>query len=90
MRCGRAPGTPLQTTSNSHELIHDIHTVQEGLALRMTAVEHQLSDIQRELGSLCELLRGQYQRRASGHDRDSDLISVDSIRRRKPTLQDFP
>ncbi|CAD5209103.1 unnamed protein product [Bursaphelenchus xylophilus] len=80
-------GDVAKTTSNTHEMIHDIHSIQEGLAVRMTSVEHQLSDIQREIGSLSELLRSQYQRRPSGNDRDSDLISVDSVRRRKHTMQ---
>jgi chaperonin cofactor prefoldin len=50
-------GDVAKTTSNSYELIHDIHSTQEGLALRMTAVEHQLSDIQREISQLSEILR---------------------------------
>uniref|UniRef100_A0AC34FLS1 Calmodulin-binding domain-containing protein n=1 Tax=Panagrolaimus sp. ES5 TaxID=591445 RepID=A0AC34FLS1_9BILA len=50
-------GDVAKTTSNAYELVHDIHSTQEGLALRMTAVEHQLSDIQREIGNLAEILR---------------------------------
>lgn len=51
----------------------------------MTAVEHQLSDIQRELGSISELLRGQFQRRPSGMEA-AEFTSGDSLRRRKPTI----
>uniref|UniRef100_A0A915MZN8 Calmodulin-binding domain-containing protein n=1 Tax=Meloidogyne javanica TaxID=6303 RepID=A0A915MZN8_MELJA len=45
-------GDVAKTTAHSHDLMRD-----EGMALRITAVEHQLSDIQRELTSLSELLR---------------------------------
>nr|CAD2194319.1 unnamed protein product [Meloidogyne enterolobii] len=50
-------GDVAKTTAHSHDLMRDVHTTQEGMALRITAVEHQLSDIQRELTSLSELLR---------------------------------
>jgi hypothetical protein len=36
-------GDVAKTTSHSHELMRDVHTTQEGMALRITAVEHQLS-----------------------------------------------
>uniref|UniRef100_A0A1I8BKF5 CaMBD domain-containing protein n=2 Tax=Meloidogyne hapla TaxID=6305 RepID=A0A1I8BKF5_MELHA len=45
-------GDVAKTTAHSHDLMRD-----EGMALRITAVEHQLSDIQRELSNLSELLR---------------------------------
>ncbi|KAL7078457.1 hypothetical protein ACQ4LE_002286 [Meloidogyne hapla] len=50
-------GDVAKTTAHSHDLMRDVHTTQEGMALRITAVEHQLSDIQRELSNLSELLR---------------------------------
>ncbi|CAI2305834.1 unnamed protein product [Caenorhabditis sp. 36 PRJEB53466] len=51
-------GDVAKTSSNTYELVHDVHSTQEGLSLRITAIEHQLSDISRELSSLAELLRG--------------------------------
>uniref|UniRef100_A0A7E4VBW9 CaMBD domain-containing protein n=1 Tax=Panagrellus redivivus TaxID=6233 RepID=A0A7E4VBW9_PANRE len=80
-------GDVAKTTSNSYELIHDIHSIQEGLALRMTAVEHQLSDIQREIGGLAEVLRaamGADQRRLST-DVDNNMPR-DSLRRRRAAI----
>lgn len=50
-------GDVAKTTSHSHELMRDVHTTQEGMALRITAVEHQLSDIQRELSGISEMLK---------------------------------
>lgn len=46
-----------QTTSNTYELMHDVQNNQEGLSLRMTAMEYQLADINRELTTLVEFLR---------------------------------
>uniref|UniRef100_A0A1I7UKZ9 fructose-bisphosphatase n=1 Tax=Caenorhabditis tropicalis TaxID=1561998 RepID=A0A1I7UKZ9_9PELO len=51
-------GDVAKTSSNTYELVHDVHSTQEGLSLRITAIEHQLSDISREISSLAELLRG--------------------------------
>ncbi|CAI4230167.1 unnamed protein product [Auanema sp. JU1783] len=51
-------GDVAKTSSSAYELMHDVHSTQEGLSLRITAIEHQLSDISREIGSLAELLRG--------------------------------
>ena len=74
-------------------MIHDIHSTQEGLALRMTAVEHQLSDIQREIGNLADVIRTAitprdapkegYKRRESGYDPETSPNQRDSVRRRK-------
>ena len=70
-------------------MIHDIHSTQEGLALRMTAVEHQLSDIQREIGGLADVIRAaitpkeSYKRRESGYDPETSPNQRDSVRRRK-------
>ncbi|KAI6179492.1 Small conductance calcium-activated potassium channel protein [Aphelenchoides besseyi] len=80
------------TTSNTYELIHDIHSTQEGLALRMTSVEHQLSDIQRELGGLSELLRNSFKRSSfSNSNYEPDHSPVESLRRRRDRpLVDVP
>ncbi|CDK13436.1 Calmodulin-binding domain-containing protein [Caenorhabditis elegans] len=56
-------GDVAKTSSNTYELVHDVHSTQEGLSLRITAIEHQLSDISRELSSLAELLRGSNEQR---------------------------
>lgn len=37
--------------------MHDVQNNQEGLSMRMTAMEYQLADINRELSSLVEFLR---------------------------------
>lgn len=50
----------------------------------MTALEHQLSDIQRELGSLAELLRAGHKRSSFSNIGYEDQSFNDSIRRRKP------
>ncbi|KAM3722267.1 Small conductance calcium-activated potassium channel protein [Dirofilaria immitis] len=50
-------GDVAKTTSNTYELVHDVHSYQEGLSLRMTAMEYQLADINRELSTLVEFLR---------------------------------
>ncbi|KAI6234435.1 Small conductance calcium-activated potassium channel protein [Aphelenchoides fujianensis] len=77
-------GDVAKTCANSYELVHDIHGTQEGLALRMTSVEHQLSDIQRELGALAELIRGNYKRSSvSNSNYDPDHSPVESLRRRR-------
>ncbi|CAB3407793.1 unnamed protein product [Caenorhabditis bovis] len=51
-------GDVAKTSSNTYELVHDVHSTQEGLSLRITAIEHQLSDISREISSLADLIRG--------------------------------
>ncbi|EFP12032.1 hypothetical protein CRE_30080 [Caenorhabditis remanei] len=56
-------GDVAKTSSNTYELVHDVHSTQEGLSLRITAIEHQLSDISREISSLAELLRGSNEQR---------------------------
>ncbi|KAI6221983.1 Small conductance calcium-activated potassium channel protein [Aphelenchoides besseyi] len=85
-------GDVAKTTSNTYELIHDIHSTQEGLALRMTSVEHQLSDIQRELGGLSELLRNSFKRSSfSNSNYEPDHSPVESLRRRRDRpLVDVP
>ncbi|KAJ1360830.1 hypothetical protein KIN20_019915 [Parelaphostrongylus tenuis] len=50
-------GDIAKTSSNTYDLIQDVHSTQEGLSLRITAIEHQLSDISREIGALSELMR---------------------------------
>ncbi|VDK88757.1 unnamed protein product [Litomosoides sigmodontis] len=50
-------GDVAKTTSNTYELVHDVQSSQEGLSLRMTAMEYQLADINRELSALVEFLR---------------------------------
>uniref|UniRef100_A0A914X640 Calmodulin-binding domain-containing protein n=1 Tax=Plectus sambesii TaxID=2011161 RepID=A0A914X640_9BILA len=80
-------GDVAKTASNTYELIHDIHSWQEGLSLRMTALENQMSDIQRELGSLSEFLR----RRDSSvieEEHTSLTAPVENLRRRRP-IMDF-
>lgn len=37
--------------------MRDIYSTQEGIALRVTSVEHQLLDIQRKLSDLTSLLK---------------------------------
>lgn len=82
-------GDVAKTTSSTYELIHDIHSTQEGLALRMTAVEHQLSDIQRELGSLVDLIRSNHKRPSfSNSGYDPDHSPADSIRRRRNQMME--
>lgn len=79
-------GDVAKTTSNSYELIHDIHSTQDGLALRMTAVEHQLSDIQREIGQLADILRTAVNPSQSNIRRESGIDTSpqrESIRRRR-------
>uniref|UniRef100_A0AC35GHM3 Calmodulin-binding domain-containing protein n=1 Tax=Panagrolaimus sp. PS1159 TaxID=55785 RepID=A0AC35GHM3_9BILA len=83
-------GDVAKTTSNSHELIHDIHSTQEGLALRMTAVEHQLSDIQREIGNLADILRAAVNvnpRHFSNNDGDSVSAQRESLRKRRSAIE---
>ncbi|KHN87393.1 Small conductance calcium-activated potassium channel protein [Toxocara canis] len=83
-------GDVAKTTSNTYELIHDIHSTQEGLSLRMTAVEHQLSDISRELSSLADLLRLNAKRGSTDLSitalSDEPVQPVDNLRRRRPAL----
>ncbi|KAL3997547.1 Calcium-activated SK potassium channel family protein [Acanthocheilonema viteae] len=50
-------GDVAKTTSHTYELVHDVQSNQEGLSLRMTAMEYQLADINRELSALVEFLR---------------------------------
>ncbi|KAI1704695.1 calcium-activated SK potassium channel domain-containing protein [Ditylenchus destructor] len=50
-------GDVAKIITNTYEIIHDISSTQEGLALRITTVEHQLLDIQRELGGISEMLK---------------------------------
>uniref|UniRef100_A0AAF5Q1Y5 Calmodulin-binding domain-containing protein n=3 Tax=Wuchereria bancrofti TaxID=6293 RepID=A0AAF5Q1Y5_WUCBA len=50
-------GDVAKTTSNTYEMVHDVQNNQEGLSLRMTAMEYQLADINRELSALVEFLR---------------------------------
>ncbi|CAJ0574417.1 unnamed protein product, partial [Mesorhabditis spiculigera] len=71
-------GDVARTTSNTYELVQDSHSSQEGLSLRITAIEHQLSDISKELGNLAELLRS---RRRSSYA-SGDETPQESLRRR--------
>ncbi|VDO69244.1 unnamed protein product [Onchocerca flexuosa] len=50
-------GDVAKTTSNTYELVHDLNCHQEGLSMRMTAMEYQLADINRELTALVQYLR---------------------------------
>ncbi|KAE9421760.1 hypothetical protein Angca_007225 [Angiostrongylus cantonensis] len=50
-------GDIAKTSSNTYDLIQDVHSTQEGLSLRITAIEHQLSDISREIGALSDFMR---------------------------------
>ncbi|CAG9535465.1 unnamed protein product [Cercopithifilaria johnstoni] len=52
-----ALGDIAKTASNTYELVHDVQNNQEGLSLRMTAIEYQLADINRGLSALIEYLR---------------------------------
>lgn len=84
-------GDVAKTTSNTYELVHEIQSTQEGLSLRMTAIEHQLADISRELSSLTEFLRSG--RRSGSVDFvtpepvvSHEASSADLLRRRRPAL----
>ncbi|VDK45047.1 unnamed protein product [Anisakis simplex] len=88
-------GDVAKTTSNTYELIHDISTVQEGLSLRMTAVEHHLSDISREISFISDSLKANkaMMKRANWSNQNSsvdDTVSdetivqpFDSVRKRR-------
>ncbi|MFH4977713.1 hypothetical protein AB6A40_004422 [Gnathostoma spinigerum] len=58
-------GDVAKTTSSTYELTHDISSTQEGIALRMAAMEHQLAEISRELSSLSEFIRSTHKRNDS-------------------------
>lgn len=68
-------------------MIHDIHSWQEGLSLRMTALENQMSDIQRELGTLSEYLRRKESNTTDGENSPT-VTPADNLRRRRP-IMDF-
>ncbi|CAD6199101.1 unnamed protein product [Caenorhabditis auriculariae] len=73
-------GDVAKSSSNTYELVHDVHSTQEGLSLRMTAMEHQLGDIVRELSAISELLRGNQRKRSINSEETSPQLSH---RRRK-------
>ncbi|VDM56870.1 unnamed protein product [Angiostrongylus costaricensis] len=58
-------GDIAKTSSNTYDLIQDVHSTQEGLSLRITAIEHQLSDISREIGALSDFMRSRKRSEAS-------------------------
>uniref|UniRef100_A0A183BTN0 CaMBD domain-containing protein n=1 Tax=Globodera pallida TaxID=36090 RepID=A0A183BTN0_GLOPA len=82
-------GDVAKTTSHSHDLMREVHSTQEGLALRITAVEHQLSDIQREVSSIADMLRCAL-RPSPGpveHPHQQQMIELCPVRqRRKPSM----
>ncbi|CAJ0961568.1 unnamed protein product, partial [Mesorhabditis belari] len=67
-------GDVARTTSNTYELVQDSHSTQEGLCLRITAIEHQLSDISRELSGLADLLRTRRRSYASGDETPNEPV----------------
>ncbi|KAH7728567.1 Protein KCNL-2 c [Aphelenchoides avenae] len=86
---GVSLGDVAKTVTVSHDVVQDINSTQACLALRMTAVEHQLVDIQREISSLVGLLHATLKR--SNTEGSSALEAYpgqgspngDSVRRRK-------
>uniref|UniRef100_A0A915CZF9 Potassium channel domain-containing protein n=1 Tax=Ditylenchus dipsaci TaxID=166011 RepID=A0A915CZF9_9BILA len=84
-------GDVAKTISSSYEIIHDIFSTQEGLALRITSVEHQLSDIQKELGGIAELLRASIRSNETNtgknHGGSHNSSMSDSLRRRKHVME---
>jgi len=83
-------GDVAKTSSNTYEMIHDMHGTQEGMSMRMTAVEQQLGEIQRDIGALGDLIRSMA-RRSSDEPGDFDGGgggSSDRVRRRRPTPMD--
>ncbi|KJH47528.1 calmodulin binding domain protein [Dictyocaulus viviparus] len=77
-------GDIAKTSSNTYDLIQDVHETQEGLSLRITAIEHQLSDISREIGMLSELMRSRKKSEASEEQSPSH-----PYRRRREAVQAF-
>lgn len=75
-------GDIAKTSSNTYDLIQDVHSTQEGLSLRITAIEHQLSDISREIGALSELLRARKRSEAS----DDQSPCHTTVRRRREAV----
>ncbi|PIO60938.1 calmodulin binding domain protein [Teladorsagia circumcincta] len=76
-------GDIAKTSSNTYDLIQDVHSTQEGLSLRITAIEHQLSDISREIGALSEMMRSRKRSEASESDQSP---SHSTIRRRREAI----
>ncbi|KHJ95359.1 calmodulin binding domain protein [Oesophagostomum dentatum] len=72
------------TSSNTYDLIQDVHSTQEGLSLRITAIEHQLSDISREIASLAEMMRSRKRSLTSEETSPSH-----HVRRRREAIQQF-
>ncbi|VDL82885.1 unnamed protein product [Nippostrongylus brasiliensis] len=64
-------------------MIQDVHSTQDGLSLRITAIEHQLSDISREIGTLSELLRARKRSEASD---DQSPSHHPPVRRRREAV----
>ncbi|PAV67719.1 hypothetical protein WR25_04231 [Diploscapter pachys] len=80
-------GDVAKTSSNTYELVHDVHSTQEGLCLRVTAIEHTLSDIQRELSALSELLRSSRKHSSATCDAEQEgLVMRRSLPRRSPDM----
>ncbi|VDM96799.1 unnamed protein product, partial [Onchocerca ochengi] len=69
-------GDVAKTTSNTYELVHDVNCHQEGLSLRMTAMEYQLADINRELNTLVKYLRPN---RIPRNDSSRTLAAFDNV-----------
>ncbi|WKX88769.1 hypothetical protein Q1695_008415 [Nippostrongylus brasiliensis] len=76
-------GDIAKTSSNTYDLIQDVHSTQDGLSLRITAIEHQLSDISREIGTLSELLRARKRSEASD---DQSPSHHPPVRRRREAV----
>ncbi|VDO33634.1 unnamed protein product, partial [Haemonchus placei] len=75
-------GDVAKTSSNTYDLIQDVHSTQEGLSLRITAIEHQLSDISREISALAEMLRSRKRSETSESDH-SPSHNTATVRRRR-------
>ncbi|VDN07146.1 unnamed protein product [Thelazia callipaeda] len=80
------------TTSNTYEIVHDIQNTQEGLSVRITAMEHQLAEITRELHNLSELIRS---KRNTGNISctisegfvSHEIPLTDAVRRRRNVIE---
>jgi hypothetical protein len=77
----------LQTMSHSYEMTHDIASTQEGLAMRMTSLEHQLSDIQKELGGITEMLKMSLKTGETTRMGNNGNNMGDSLRRRRHVIE---
>ncbi|KAK5980758.1 Small conductance calcium-activated potassium channel protein 3 [Trichostrongylus colubriformis] len=77
-------GDIAKTSSNTYDLIQDVHSTQTGLSLRITAIEHQLGDISREISALSEMMRSR--KRSETSESDQSLSHTTVVRRRREAV----